>query len=173
MRQHLCPIFHFVGEYIAAEKVEGVYSKSTVVGQIWVRLVNIYRQTQFCQLTPKPRFLFLNPESTFCVQIYGNSFQSFVLAVVVPNIEVIGKFPKQKHTVSREHRRQCTSSKRKAAGQKKKENSYMKPSHEMLRANQKYRPFPYSLDNHPKYFATFSTIFTHARAHTNKYILRL
>jgi len=44
------------GEYVAAEKVEGVYGKSPAVNQIWV---------------------------------YGNSFQSFVLAVVVPNVEAV------------------------------------------------------------------------------------
>jgi len=44
------------GEYIAAEKVEGVYGKAAAVGQIW---------------------------------IYGNSFQSFVLAVVVPNVGAV------------------------------------------------------------------------------------
>eukprot|EP01083_Nonionella_stella_P105995 305250_1 len=40
------------GEYIAAEKCEGVYGKSAAVGQIW---------------------------------IYGNSFKSFVVAVIVPD----------------------------------------------------------------------------------------
>jgi len=44
------------GEYIAAEKVEGVYNKSPVVGQLWV---------------------------------YGNSTKSFVVAVVVPNIDAL------------------------------------------------------------------------------------
>jgi len=51
------------GEYIAAEKVEGVYGKSPSVGQV-------------------------------CV--YGNSFQSFVLAVVVPNLDATMRFLKEK-----------------------------------------------------------------------------
>jgi long-chain acyl-CoA synthetase len=44
------------GEYVAAEKVEGVYGKSGVVGQIFV---------------------------------YGNSFKSMIIAVVVPNAEAV------------------------------------------------------------------------------------
>lgn len=44
------------GEYVAAEKVEGVYGKSGVVGQIFV---------------------------------YGNSFKSMIVAVVVPNAEAV------------------------------------------------------------------------------------
>mmetsp|Transcript_27952 Transcript_27952/g.45499 ORF Transcript_27952/g.45499 Transcript_27952/m.45499 type:complete len:134 (+) Transcript_27952:224-625(+) len=50
------------GEYIAAEKVESVYGKSSCVGQIWV---------------------------------YGNSFQSFLLAVVVPNMDSTIAFLKE------------------------------------------------------------------------------
>jgi long-chain acyl-CoA synthetase len=49
------------GEYIAAERVETIYGKSSAVGQIWV---------------------------------YGNSFKSFVVAVVVPS----GDFSKIKAT---------------------------------------------------------------------------
>merc|ERR1719410_797548 len=45
-----------LGEYIAAEKVEGVYAKAGLVGQIW---------------------------------IYGNSFKSFVVAVVVPDAQAL------------------------------------------------------------------------------------
>eukprot|EP00484_Ammonia_sp_Unknown_P029857 CAMPEP_0197049500 /NCGR_PEP_ID=MMETSP1384-20130603/24626_1 /TAXON_ID=29189 /ORGANISM="Ammonia sp." /LENGTH=734 /DNA_ID=CAMNT_0042481783 /DNA_START=61 /DNA_END=2265 /DNA_ORIENTATION=- len=44
------------GEYIASEKVENVYSRASLVGQIWV---------------------------------YGNSFKSFVVAVVVPDAQVL------------------------------------------------------------------------------------
>jgi len=51
------------GEYIAAEKIETVYSKSPVIGQIWV---------------------------------YGNSFKSFLLAVVVPNAEHIANYAMEK-----------------------------------------------------------------------------
>jgi len=42
------------GEYIATEKIEGVYTRASSVGQIWV---------------------------------YGNSFKSFIVAVVVPDAE--------------------------------------------------------------------------------------
>jgi len=51
------------GEYIAAEKIETVYGKSSIVGQIWV---------------------------------YGNSFKSFCLAVVVPAADVIANFCHEK-----------------------------------------------------------------------------
>jgi len=44
------------GEYIASEKVEGIYSQAGLVGQLW---------------------------------IYGNSFKSFVVAVVVPDAQVL------------------------------------------------------------------------------------
>jgi len=44
------------GEYIASEKVEGVYARAGLVGQIW---------------------------------IYGNSFKSFVVAVVVPDAQAL------------------------------------------------------------------------------------
>jgi len=50
------------GEYIAAEKIEAVYSKSSIVGQIFV---------------------------------YGNSFKSFVLAVVVPDALQVLAFMKE------------------------------------------------------------------------------
>ena len=45
-----------LGEYIASEKVENTYMKSSCVGQIW---------------------------------IYGNSFKSFIVAVIVPDAQVI------------------------------------------------------------------------------------
>merc|ERR1740123_1561050 len=45
-----------LGEYIASEKVEGVYGKAGLAGQIW---------------------------------IYGNSFKSFVVAVVVPDAQAL------------------------------------------------------------------------------------
>jgi len=51
------------GEYIAAEKIEQVYQKSPVVGQIWV---------------------------------YGNSFKSFLLAVVVPAAETTAAYLAEK-----------------------------------------------------------------------------
>jgi len=47
------------GEYIAVEKVEGVYSQAPASGQLWV---------------------------------YGNSFKSFLIAVVVPNADFTAKY---------------------------------------------------------------------------------
>ncbi len=47
------------GEYIAVEKVEGIYSRDTAIEQIWV---------------------------------YGNSFESSLVAVVVPAVEAVRGF---------------------------------------------------------------------------------